>query len=96
MALLYGLAQVSTDGGFGHAGVIIPLGAGVVLLAAYCVHALRTSATPMVDLRLFRSRAFTGASTLLFLAGLSIYGRCCCCRCTSSRSGTTARWWPAC
>jgi MFS family permease len=74
VGLLYGLAEVSTDGGFAHRGVIIPLGAGVVLLAAYCVHALRTSATPMVDLRLFRSRAFTGASALLFLAGLSIYG----------------------
>jgi EmrB/QacA subfamily drug resistance transporter len=66
VGLLYGLAEVSTDGGFGHAGVIIPLIAGVVLL--------RTSATPMVDLKLFRSRTFTGASTLLFLAGLSIYG----------------------
>jgi EmrB/QacA subfamily drug resistance transporter len=74
LALLYGLAEVSTDRGFGHASVIIPLSAGVVLLAAYCGHALRTSATPMVDLRLFRSRTFTGASTLLFLAGLSIYG----------------------
>jgi EmrB/QacA subfamily drug resistance transporter len=74
VGLLYGLAEVSTDGGFGHAGVIIPLIAGVVLLAAYGVHALRTSATPMVDLKLFRSRTFTGASTLLFLAGLSIYG----------------------
>ena len=74
VALLYGLAEVGTDGGFGHAGVLVPLIVGVVLLAAYCVHALRTSATPMVDLKLFRSRTFTGASTLLFLAGLSIYG----------------------
>ena len=74
MALLYGLAEVGTDGGFGHAGVLVPLIVGAVLLAAYCVHALRTSATPMVDLKLFRSRTFTGASTLLFLAGLSIYG----------------------
>jgi EmrB/QacA subfamily drug resistance transporter len=74
LALLYGLAEVSSDRGFGHAGVIIPLAIGIVLLAAYCVHALRTSATPMVDLKLFRSRTFTGASTLLFLAGLSIYG----------------------
>jgi EmrB/QacA subfamily drug resistance transporter len=74
VGLLYGLAQVSSEGGFGHREVIIPLGAGAVLLAAYAVHALRTSATPMVDLRLFRSRAFTGASSLLFLAGLSIYG----------------------
>jgi EmrB/QacA subfamily drug resistance transporter len=74
VALLYGLAEVSTAGGFGHQTVIIPLAAGVALLAAYCWHALRTSATPMVDLKLFRARAFTGASTLLFLAGLSIYG----------------------
>ena len=74
LALLYGLAEVNTDGGFGHRGVIIPLTAGVVLLAAYCWHALHTSAVPMVDLRLFRARAFTGASSLLFLAGLSIYG----------------------
>jgi EmrB/QacA subfamily drug resistance transporter len=74
VALLYGLAEVSTEGGFGHGRVIIALSAGIVLLAAYCLHALRTSATPMVDLRLFRSRTFTGASALLFLAGLSIYG----------------------
>jgi EmrB/QacA subfamily drug resistance transporter len=74
LALLYGLAEVSTDGGFGHRGVSVPLAAGVALLAAYCWHALRTSASPMVDLRLFRARAFTGATALLFLAGLSIYG----------------------
>jgi len=74
VALLYGLAEVAAVGGFGHSGVLVPLVIGVVLLAAYCVHALRTSATPMVDLKLFRSRTFTGASTLLFLAGLSIYG----------------------
>jgi EmrB/QacA subfamily drug resistance transporter len=73
-ALLYGLAEVSSAGGFAHRGVIIPLSIGVAALAAYCVHALRTSATPLVDLKLFRARAFTGASTLLFLAGLSIYG----------------------
>jgi EmrB/QacA subfamily drug resistance transporter len=74
VALLYGLAEVSTAGGFAHAVVLVPLIVGAVLLAAYCVHALRTSATPMVDLKLFRSRTFTGASALLFLAGLSIYG----------------------
>jgi EmrB/QacA subfamily drug resistance transporter len=74
VALLYGLAEVSTGGGFGHARVIIALSAGIALLAAYCRHALRTSATPMVDLKLFRARTFTGATALLFLAGLSIYG----------------------
>ncbi len=72
--LLYGLAQVSTAGGFGHPRVIVPLAAGAALLAGFVWHALRTAAEPLVDLRLFRSRSFAGASMLLFLAGLSIYG----------------------
>jgi EmrB/QacA subfamily drug resistance transporter len=73
-ALLYGLAQASSAAGFGQARVIIPLVAGAVLLAAFIWHALRTAVVPLVDLRLFRHRGFTGASTLMFLAGLSIYG----------------------
>jgi EmrB/QacA subfamily drug resistance transporter len=74
VALLYGLAEVATDRGFDHPEVLIPLAAGVVLFAAYVVHALRTSGTPLVDLRLLRYRTFTGAASLLLLAGLSIYG----------------------
>jgi EmrB/QacA subfamily drug resistance transporter len=72
--LLYGLGQVSSAGGFGRLQVLVPLLAGAVLLAGFAVHALRTGGEPLVDLRLFRSRAFTGTSALMFLAGLSIYG----------------------
>jgi EmrB/QacA subfamily drug resistance transporter len=72
--LLYGLAQVGSQHGFGHAAVYVPLAAGVVLLAGFIVHALRTASEPLVDVRLFRSRGVSGASWLLFLAGLSIYG----------------------
>jgi EmrB/QacA subfamily drug resistance transporter len=72
--LLYSLAQVSSTGGFGHLRVLVPLLAGAVLLAGFAVHALRTPGEPLVDLRLFRSRAFTTAGGLMFLAGLSIYG----------------------
>jgi EmrB/QacA subfamily drug resistance transporter len=72
--LLYGLAEASTAAGFGQLRVIVPLIAGAVLLAAFVWHALRTTAVPLVDLRLFRYRGFTGATTLIFLAGLSIYG----------------------
>jgi EmrB/QacA subfamily drug resistance transporter len=73
-ALLYGLAQASSAAGFGQLRVLIPLAAGAVLLAAFVWHALHTAVVPLVDLRLFRHRGFTGASTLMFLAGLSIYG----------------------
>jgi EmrB/QacA subfamily drug resistance transporter len=72
--LLYGLAQVPGQHGFRSPAVVIPLAAGAVLLAGFVVHALRMTAEPLVDLRLFRARAFSGASWLLFLAGLSIYG----------------------
>jgi EmrB/QacA subfamily drug resistance transporter len=73
-AMLYGLAQVSGDAGFAHPGVVLPITAGLALLAGFIVHGLRTSREPLVDLRLFRSRGFAGASGLMFLAGLSIYG----------------------
>jgi EmrB/QacA subfamily drug resistance transporter len=72
--LLYGLAQVSTSDGFAHPRVLIPLVAGAILLAAFAAHALRSRGEALVDLRLFRSRGFTGASSVMFLSGLSIYG----------------------
>ncbi|HXW88276.1 MAG TPA: MDR family MFS transporter [Streptosporangiaceae bacterium] len=72
--LLYGLAQVSAHAGFGHPAVLIPIAAGATLLTGFIVHALRLPGEPLVDLRLFRSRGFAGASGLMFLAGLSIYG----------------------
>jgi EmrB/QacA subfamily drug resistance transporter len=74
VGLLYGLAQVSSSGGFGHPQVLVPIAAGLVLLAGFAAHALRMTGEPAVDLRLFRSRSFAGASGLMFLGGLSIYG----------------------
>jgi EmrB/QacA subfamily drug resistance transporter len=71
--VLYGLAQASIDGGFGHAMVIVPVAAGAALIAGFAWHALRTPA-PLIDLRLLRARAFAAASGVLFLAGLSLFG----------------------
>jgi EmrB/QacA subfamily drug resistance transporter len=72
-ALIYGLAQVGTQGGFAHAHVLAPLAAGLALLIAFAVHALR-AAEPVIDLRLFRVRSFSASTALLFLSGLSLYG----------------------
>jgi EmrB/QacA subfamily drug resistance transporter len=72
-ALVYGLARVPDDGGFGHVGVVAPLGAGAVLLAAFTARALRTPA-PLIDLRLFAVPSFAAASALLFLSGLALFG----------------------
>ncbi len=72
--LLYGLAQLASQHSVGHPAVWAPVAAGAVLLAGFVAHALHDRSEPLVDLRLFRSRSFSGASWLLFLAGLSIYG----------------------
>jgi hypothetical protein len=73
---LYGLAQVSGDGGFAHRGVLIPLAAGAMLLASFIAWALRPHrrVTPLVDLRLLRVRSFSAAAGLMFISGLSMYG----------------------
>ena len=64
--LVYGL----TETGVARA-TAIPLGA--VLVAAFAAHALRAE-QPLVDLRLFRDRAFATSSALMFLNGLALYG----------------------
>ena len=71
--LVYGLAQVGSHDGFGHAVVVVPLVAGGVLLTAFVARAFRSD-LPLIDLRLFRTRSFAAASALLFLSGLSMYG----------------------
>ncbi|MDN3358808.1 MDR family MFS transporter [Actinomadura sp. DC4] len=74
-AIIYGLSRVGALGGFGHAAVVVPLAAGLALLTAFTVRALRTTGTgSIVDLRLFRVRSFAASSALLFLSGLSMFG----------------------
>jgi EmrB/QacA subfamily drug resistance transporter len=74
--LLYGLAEVSSDHGFFHLGVLIPLAVGCALLTLFVVRALRPRArvTSVIDLKLFRVRSFTAAASLMFISGLSMYG----------------------
>ena len=78
--MLYGLAQVSDAGGFAHRGVLVPLVTGAGLLATFIAWALgpllgrHRRVTPLIDLKLFRVRSFTGAASLMFISGLSMYG----------------------
>ncbi|MDR6552389.1 MDR family MFS transporter [Paenibacillus qinlingensis] len=72
--LIYGISKISSQGGLTSAGVFVPLAAGVVLLAAYIVYALRSSRTPLVDLHLFRSRHFLASNVTLFLSGMVMNG----------------------
>jgi len=72
--ILLGLSNLSEDGGIGHAGVLVPLVAGVALLGVFCAWALAPGdRQPIVDIRLLRLRSLGTASTVLFAAGAAIY-----------------------
>ncbi|HEU5027929.1 MAG TPA: MFS transporter [Spirillospora sp.] len=74
--ILLGLSQLAEDGGIDHAGVLAPLLAGAVLLAAFIARASRPrpgGREPIVDVRLLRVRSLGSASAVLFTAGAAMY-----------------------
>ncbi len=71
--VVYGLAEVGTQGGFHGAAVWDSIGLGVALIAGFVARAL-TAPEPLIDLRLFRDRTFALASTGIFLLGGALYG----------------------
>ena len=72
--ILLGLSNLSEDGGIGHAGVLIPLLAGIALLGTFCAWALAPAGRqPVVDIRLLRLRSLGTASAVLFTAGAAMY-----------------------
>jgi EmrB/QacA subfamily drug resistance transporter len=69
---VYGLAETPTRG-FGSAGALLPMIAGVLLVIAFVVHSLR-SPHPLLDLRLFKVRAFSAAAGVTVLFGSAMFG----------------------
>jgi EmrB/QacA subfamily drug resistance transporter len=72
-AVLYSLSRFSTLHSLEPA-VTVPFGLGLVLLAAFVVHALHTSRPPIINLKLLAVRSFGAASSLMFLSGLTMFG----------------------
>ncbi|HVQ96042.1 MAG TPA: DHA2 family efflux MFS transporter permease subunit [Mycobacteriales bacterium] len=64
--LAFGLSQAAGPGGLTSPRVAACAGTGALLLIAFCRHALRTTRTPLVDIRLFGLRSFRAASWGLF------------------------------
>src|SRR3954452_2995623 len=59
--LTYGLAEVGTTGSFTAPSVVLPCLAGIALIGAFIVHALRVE-HPLLELRLYAKRTFASAS----------------------------------
>jgi len=73
-AILYGLAQVGAQDGFGHATVLVPVLGGLALVVAFTARAATAGGAALVDVRLFRVVSFSAATGLLFLSGFALYG----------------------
>jgi EmrB/QacA subfamily drug resistance transporter len=71
---IYGLGEVSSNHGFGHLAVLVPVIAGLALLTVFVVYAFRKGNEALLDVKLFRVRSFTVSAILLFLSGLTTYG----------------------
>ncbi len=73
-ALIYGLAESNSSGGFGAPKVLVPLIIGGLALAAFVWHALRDPENALIDLRLFTNRTFSASSVTLTLMVISVFG----------------------
>jgi EmrB/QacA subfamily drug resistance transporter len=71
--ITYGLAEVGSSGSFTSDKVILPILAGVALVALFCRHALRVR-YPLLDLRLYRKPTFSSASIAMFCLGAALFG----------------------
>jgi EmrB/QacA subfamily drug resistance transporter len=70
---VFGLSESESHGGFTDPAVLGPMVAGVVLVAAFVRHSLRTT-RPLIDVRLFRVRTFSAAASTTFLVGAALFG----------------------
>ncbi|WP_306332653.1 MFS transporter [Streptomyces sp. KL118A] len=70
--IVYALVRGPIDG-WSSATVLVSLSAGVVLLAGFIRHGMRHK-SPMLPMRLFRSRAFAGINAASLLMFLGMFG----------------------
>ena len=71
--LTYGLAEIGSTGSFTSPKVVVSIVLGLVLIAAFAVHALRVR-YPLLDLRLYRRPTFSSASVAMFCLAAALFG----------------------
>jgi MFS family permease len=70
---VYGLAEAGSEGTMTGARPLLSIAVGVVLIGAFIWHALHT-VRPLLDLQLFRVRAFWASSATTFVLGGALFG----------------------
>ena len=72
--IIYGLAESSSQGGFGHPEVLVPAIAGAVAVAGFFAHAIRNPEMALIDPRLFRNRTYSASIATQMLVAVSLFG----------------------
>jgi EmrB/QacA subfamily drug resistance transporter len=72
-AIVFGLSESETHGGFTSAIAFGPIVGGIALVVLFVFHALGTP-RPLIDLNLFRKTSFSAASATTFLLGAALFG----------------------
>jgi EmrB/QacA subfamily drug resistance transporter len=73
VGVTYGLAEVGSAGSVIAASVLVPLGIGLIGIASFAWRALRIP-NPLLNVRLYKDRAFTAASITTFCLGAALFG----------------------
>jgi len=73
VGITYGLSQSATAGSFTSKSVVVPILLGLVLLVAYIARSRRID-HPVLDLSLYRIRAYSSASMVIFCLGAALFG----------------------
>ncbi|MDE3070505.1 MAG: DHA2 family efflux MFS transporter permease subunit [Acidobacteriota bacterium] len=72
-SIVFGLSELGSGARLGSLEVLLPVIAGVLLIAAFCRHALRAP-QPLLDIRMYANRVFAGASLVTFVIGAALFG----------------------
>jgi EmrB/QacA subfamily drug resistance transporter len=72
IGITYGLSQSASAGSFSSITVVAPLVSGCVLITGFVVRSRRI-AHPLLDLQLYRIRAFSAATAVMFCLGAALF-----------------------
>ena len=72
VGITYGLSESASAGSVLSRSVVVPVLGGVILVAAFVVRARRID-HPLLDMRLYRIRAYSAASVVMFCLGAALF-----------------------
>jgi EmrB/QacA subfamily drug resistance transporter len=70
---VFGLSETSSHGGFDSPITWAPLASGLLLIGVFVLHALRTE-RPLIDVRLYKVKAYSASAATVLLFGTAFFG----------------------